>query len=96
MRDEAGHAHERLPSQARAAHRLAVGEELAGLAAQQDAGGVVQGEEGADRQLARRELAVEAGIAVQLALRGQLRDLATDAAFRTHPPAVERLQRDRI
>ena len=93
MFDEAGHTHERLPPHRRGAHRLAVGEELARVRAKQDAVGGVQREEGADRQFIRCELCIERSIAIQLALGGQLRDLAADTALGAHGTAVERLQR---
>ena len=63
------------------------------MRAEQDAVGVVQREEGADRQFLRCEPGVERSIAIQLALGGQLCDLAADTAFGTHGTAVERLQR---
>jgi hypothetical protein len=55
MFDETGHADEGLPPHRRGAHRLAIGEEVAGMCAEQDAVGVVQREEGADRQFIRCE-----------------------------------------
>ena len=48
---------------------------------------------GADRQFIRCELRIERSIAIQLALGGQLRDLAADTALGAHGTAVERLQR---
>ncbi|KAG1246544.1 hypothetical protein G6F65_020628 [Rhizopus arrhizus] len=92
MFDETGHADERLPPQHRCALRLAVGEEITCACTQQNAVGVMQRQERTNRQFCGFELGIERSITVQLALRCQLRDLATDATFGTHAAAVERLQ----
>lgn len=62
------------------------------MRAKQNAVGIVQGQEGADRQLAGREHLVESGIAIQLALGGKLGHLPPYSAFGAHMAAVERIQ----
>ncbi|KAG1385573.1 hypothetical protein G6F59_017328 [Rhizopus arrhizus] len=52
----------------------------------------MQRQERTNRQFCGFELGIERSITVQLALRCQLRDLATAATFGTHAAAVERLQ----
>lgn len=93
MFDETRHTDEGLAAHRRGAHRLAIGEVVTGVCAKQDAVGIVQREERTDRQFFCGESSVEGRIAIQLALCGQLCDLATDSTFGAHIAAVERLQR---
>ena len=96
MRDEARRTDERLAPKLRSLDRLAIGEKLAGVRTQQNAVGVVQGQKCADRQLARAKDRIEARIAVEFALRGQLRHLPAHPAFGAHLAAIERIQRLRV
>ena len=82
--------------QLRSLDRLAIGEKLAGVRTQQNAVGVVQGQKCADRQLARAKDRIEACIAIEFALRGQLRHLPAHPAFGAHLAAIERIQRLRV